>query len=259
VAAPTGGTRIPPQQTVDGAAWFFYDTANVGAVAADIDFNNLQNLATSPVPVGDTRTAQEIVFNVSKKTALTITNITIAGPNASDFYIPAAEIAAAATTTVATKGQELFDVYFAPTGSGLRTAQIFFTSAAGVAYVNLKGAAVGAQPGLGPVGPFNFLPDSAPANMSISNTGGAPLILSNVAIGGASPEAFQFFVANAGQSNCFSGIELPPGGFCELAVGIAPGAIAPDNAALVLVSNDPVAPETDVGLALLPAPTTTTP
>lgn len=254
VAAPTGGTRIPPSQTVDGAAWFFYNSANVGPIVADIDFNNLQNLSTSPIPVGDSRTAQEIVFNTSKKTALTITSITIAGPNASDFYIPAAEIAAAATTIVPVKGQELFDVYFAPTGSGLRTAQIFFTSAAGVAYVNVKGTAVAPQPALGSVGPFNFFPDSAPANMSISNTGGAPLILSSITIGGANPDAFQFFVANAGQSNCYSGIELPPGGFCELAVGIVPGALPPENAALVLISNDPASPETDVGLALLPPP-----
>lgn len=254
-AAPTGGTRIPPQQTVDGPAWFFYDANNVGAIVADIDFNNLQNLSTSAVPVGDSRTAQEIVFNVSKKTALTITSITIAGANASDFYIPAAEIAAAATTTVAVKGQEMFDVYFAPTGSGLRTAQIFFTSNAGVAYVNVKGTAVAPQPALGSVAPCNFYPDSAPANMTISNSGGAPLILSSISIGGANPDAFQFFVANSGQSNCYSGIELPPGGFCELAVGTAPGALAPENAALVLISNDPASPESDVGLALLPPPT----
>ena len=38
---------------------------------------------------GQARTAQEMVINTSKKTALTITSVSIAGANAADFSVDA--------------------------------------------------------------------------------------------------------------------------------------------------------------------------
>jgi hypothetical protein len=50
---------------------------------------------------------------------------------------------------------------------------------------------------------------------------------------------------------------LAPRALCLLGVGVAPGAIAPASATLVILSNDPASPETDVPLTLLSAPTPT--
>jgi len=64
--------------------------------------------------------------------------------------------------------------------------------------------------------------------------------------------AGEIAIANQGFSNCFAGIALGPHGSCFLGVGIVAGAPAPSNALLVLQSNDPVQPETDIQLGLAP-------
>jgi hypothetical protein len=191
---------------------------------------------------------------VSKKTSLTITGIAFVGANPQDFSIPAAELAAAATTLLAAnKGAaEALHVSFSPTGEGLRTATLQVTSAAGVAQIFLSGTGLVQRPMLGPIGPLDFIATSAPANLTIQNTGGATLALNSISIEGASPNAFAFFVANHGLSNCFAGILLAPKSFCQMAVGLAPGATPPASAALVFRTNDPVNPELRVSLTVSP-------
>src|SRR5450432_4148439 len=77
--APSGGTQIPPSPEVDGPAWFFAEFGGVaGPFTANVDFDAMQNLSPGGITVGSSRTATELVFNVSKKTSLTITAITFA-------------------------------------------------------------------------------------------------------------------------------------------------------------------------------------
>jgi hypothetical protein len=196
----------------------------------------------------------ELVYNVSKKTPLTITGITFVGANPADFSIAAADLAAAATTVLPpNKGAaEALHVVFTPTGSGLRTATLQVTSAAGIAQIFLRGTGLPERPVLAPIAPLSFVPASAPANLTITNTGGQTLSLTAISIGGATPSAFAFFVANHGFGNCFAGMLLAPKSFCYLAVGLAPGATPPASATLIFRTNDPVTPTRNVPLTFTP-------
>jgi hypothetical protein len=253
--APSGGTQLPPSPQVDGPAWFFSQVGSIaGPFTANINFDAMQNLSPGGISVGTSRTGLELVYNVSKKTPLTITNITFVGANPADFSISAADLATAATTILPpNKGAaEALHVVFTPTAEGLRTATLQVTSAAGIAQIFLTGTGLAQRPILAGVGPLNFLAASAPANLTITNAGGETLSLDAISIGGANPEAFSFFVANHGFSNCFAGMLLGPKSFCQMAVGLAPGATAPASATLVFLTNDPVNPKLEVALTLSP-------
>jgi hypothetical protein len=253
--APSGGTQLPPSPQVDGPAWFFSEVGGIaGPFTANINFDAMQNLSPGGISVGTSRTGMELVYNVSKKTPLTITNITFLGANPADFSIPAADLAAAATTVLPpNKGAaEALHVVFSPTGEGVRTATLQVTSAAGIAQIFLTGTGLAQRPILAGIAPLNFLPASAPANLTITNAGGETLSLDSISIGGANPDAFAFFVANHGLSNCFAGMLLAPKSFCQMAVGLAPGATAPATATLVFLTNDPVNPRLEVALTLSP-------
>jgi hypothetical protein len=96
------------------------------------------------------------------------------------------------------------------------------------------------------------LSGEAPTNITITNFGGQTLSLNSFSIGGTSPQAFAFYTANHGFSNCFAGILLAPKSFCYLAVAPVPGATAPAGAALTFLTNDPVNPRLDVPLTRSP-------
>jgi hypothetical protein len=253
--APSGGTQIPPSPKVDGPAWFFAEFGDVaGPMTANINFDEIQNQVPGGISIGANRNALEVVYNVSKKTPLTITNITFLGANPADFSIPAAELAAVTTTVIpANKGQgALLHITFSPTASGPRSATLQVTSAAGIAQIFLTGTALPNRPIIAPIGPLAFLPASAPDNLVIQNLGGQTLSLNSFTIIGAKASAFSLFGANNGFSNCFPGVLLAPHSFCFLAVGVAPGATAPSSATLEFLTNDPVTPKLDVPLTLTP-------
>jgi len=253
--APSGGTQIPPSPQVDGPAWFFAEFGSLGSpFTANVDFDAMQNLSPGGISVGTSRTATELVFNVSKKTPLTITGVAFVGANPGDFSIAAADLAAAATTVLPpNKGaSEALHIIFTPTGSGLRTATLQVTSAAGIAQIFLRGTGLPQRPVVNQIAPLTFFTFSAPANLTITNSGGQTLVLNSLSIGGANAGAFQFFVANHGLGNCFAGMLLAPKSQCFFAVGVAPGATAPASATLVVSTNDPVTPTMNVPLTITP-------
>ncbi|MEP6572702.1 MAG: choice-of-anchor D domain-containing protein [Gemmatimonadota bacterium] len=253
--APSGGTQVPPSPQVDGPAWFFAEFGGgAGPFTANVNFDALQDLSPGGISVGTSRSATELVFNVSKKTALTITGITFVGVNPGDFSIPAADLAAASTTVLPPNrgASEALHVLFTPRAEGPRAATLQVSSAAGIAQIFLTGSGLPQRPVLAPIGPFNFIAGSAPANFTIQNTGGQTLSLNSISIGGANPNAFAFFTANHGLSNCFAGTLLAPKSFCQMAVGLAPGATPPASATLVVRTNDPVTPTRTVPLTFTP-------
>lgn len=255
VPAPSGGTQIPPSAQTDGPAWFFSEIGGIaGPRTADIDFDAIQNQTAGGISVGASRFALELVYNVSKKTSLTITNVAFVGASPNDFAIAPTDLASLATTVIpANKGQAaMLHISFTPTAEGSRTATLQVTSAAGVAQILLKGTGLPQRPVLAPMAPLDFLLGSAPANLSIQNTGGSTLVINSITIAGANASSFTLSVANNGFSNCFDGIPLAPKSICRLAVGIAPGATGPANAALVFSTNDPVHPIISEVLTILP-------
>ncbi|HEX4681072.1 MAG TPA: choice-of-anchor D domain-containing protein [Gemmatimonadaceae bacterium] len=253
--APSGGTQIPPSPQVDGPAWFFSEVGGVaGPGTANINFDALQNLSPGGISVGTSRTAAELVFNVSKKTALLITDISFVGANPGDFSVPASDVATALATTLPPNQNavEQLHVVFMPTGEGPRSATLQVTSAAGIAQIFLTGTGLPQRPVVTQIAPLDFIPTSAPATVAITNAGGQTLAISSISIGGANVDAFQFFTANRGFSNCFDGMLLSPKSQCFLSIGPAPGALAPASATLIIVTNDPLTPTMNVPLTLSP-------
>jgi hypothetical protein len=224
------------------------------APTPDVDFGALQNTVPGPIRIGDSRVAQVLVYNTSKKTALIISEIAIAGANPADFDIAAASVSAALQVPIdANKGAAvLLQLSFRPTAEGPRAATLRLVSNAGTALVSLVGAGLAAQPIIAATSAVDFLPASAPATAVITNNGGATLVLGSIALGGSDPGSFEITIANQGFSNCFAGIALGPHGSCLLGIGVTAGAPAPSNGLLVIQSNDPVQPEMDIQLRLAP-------
>jgi hypothetical protein len=253
--APSGGTQLPPSPRVDGPAWWFSQVGSIaGPFTANINFDAMQNQSPGGISVGSTRTGLELVYNVSKKTPLIITNITFTGANPGDFSIPAADLASALSTVLpANKGAaEMLHVVFSPTAAGPRSATLQVTSAAGIAQNFLTGTGLVQQPVLAPIPPLNFIPTSAAINLTITNTGGQTLVLNSIGIVGGGANAFAIVVTNHGLSNCFAGMPLAPKASCLMAVGLAPGATPPASASLEFLTNDPINPKTDVALTFTP-------
>jgi hypothetical protein len=251
-----GGAQNPTAPTVDGPAWFIVNSSAVigSATSPNVNFGALQNTVQGAISIGATRTATLLVYNTSKKTALTVSEITVTGANASDFSLVPSEVQLVLSTVIpANKSAAvLLHVTFSPTAEGARAGALRLVSNAGTVLVALTGAGLPARPILTTAGGFTFIPTSAPANFTIANDGGQTLALQSIAFGGANPGAFQLAVANHGLSNCFAGMLLGPHSFCNLAVGLAAGATAPSSAILAIQSNDPVHPETDIPLTLTP-------
>ncbi len=257
-SAPGGGARLPPSSTTDAAAWYFADISAVNTVgfAPDIDYTRLENMTMGGIPVGATRSATELIYNVSKKTPLTVTNIRIAGADPADFFIDPQVLATIESTVLPANktAVEALPINFRPTAPGARTANVVFTSAAGVVQIAVSGVGLPTQPVISGTEPLTFFPDSAPASFIIQNTGGVTLQLQGIAIAGATPGAFRVSVANSGFGNCYAGVLIAPLAYCFLGIVEVDGAAAPASADLVITSNDPVHPVTDVPLSLVPLP-----
>ena len=256
--APSAGAKLPPPMTTDAPAWAF---SNLGSVVAttltpDIDFGRIQNMTPGGIPVGASRSATEVIYNTSKKTPLTVSQIQLTGANPGDFVISPQTISAAATTVLPANkdAAEAIQITFRPTAEGPRTANVVFTSVAGTVQIVVTGTGLPTRPILSGLEPVTFIPESAPVTFILQNTGGVSLVLNSLHIAGTNPTAFEITTANAGASNCFAGIPLGPLSYCFLAIGVAPGATAPASATFVVTSNDPVNPEIDVPLTLAPQP-----
>jgi hypothetical protein len=204
--------------------------------------------------VGATASTVVHVFNVSKKTALTIAALSIAGVDQADFTVDAASAAAALTSVLppAQSASVAIVVTFTPHASGARTASLVLTSNAGTATVALGASGLPEQPvAVFPPDAITFVSgSSAPATLSMSNAGGAPLVLSTIGFTGADPTSFQQVAVNRGAGNCIAGITLPPGSSCLIGVWYATGAVGPKSADLVVATNDPGHPTIDIPLTI---------
>ncbi|MFL5271338.1 MAG: choice-of-anchor D domain-containing protein [Anaeromyxobacteraceae bacterium] len=204
--------------------------------------------------MGATASTVVQVFNVSKKTPLTIASLVVEGVDQTDFTIDAAS-AAAALASVLPPDQSAsvaIVVTFTPRASGARTATLALASNAGTVAVALGASGLPQQPvAVFPADAITFLSGaSAPATVSMTNAGGAPLILESIGFAGADPTSFQQVAVNRGAGNCFAGITLPPGSSCLIGVWYATGAVGPKSADLVVATNDPAHLSIDIPLTI---------
>ncbi len=247
----TGGSGVP-QPNTDAAAWFITAAGTTSAGQA-IDFDAFQGAVQGGIPVGSSRSAGVLVYNVSRKTDLTITAASVAGANASDFALDAANVANALATTIPPNKTAFvrFGVTFTPQAAGLRQGTLELASNAGSASVPLSGTGLPLKPVLQTVsGPLNFVPASAPTTVRVTNAGGVALRLQNPVISGTGASAFQFFVINPALSRCNANTLLGPLESCSFEIGPAAGQVAPKNAQVDLSSDDPVHPTVSIGLVL---------
>jgi hypothetical protein len=251
-----GGTQVPPPPSIDGPSWFINNASAVIGTppSPNVDFGALQNTVQGAIGIGTTRTAQVLVYNTSKKMPLTLTEISIAGPNAGDFSVAPLSVELALNMPIpANRGAAAsLQLTFLPAAEGVRTATLRLVSNAGTALVSLTGEGLPARPIIATSAGLTFIPTSAFDTVPVGNQGGLTLVLQSIGLGGANPSSFQFVAANHGFSNCFAGIGLSPHAVCYLGVAVVAGAPAPSSALLVIQSNDPVHPETDIPLALTP-------
>lgn len=269
---PDGGTAILPPPgpvggggggvgggggTVDGPAWFINGaTAVINAPPSpNVDFDRVQNTTPGGINVGTSRTIAVLVYNISKNTPLTISSIAIEGIDAADFSVSPESVKAALNLPIPAN-RSLFtglNVTFTPLTDGVRHGTLHLVSNAGTAMVLLTGTALPLRPVIvtnGGAGVY-LIPSSAPVNLVVRNVGGEALVLHSISIGGANPSSFRT-VSTRLLSNCFGGVTMGPLSECNLGVGLAPGALPPASATLVIASNDPLHPTLEIPLTLSP-------
>ena len=86
-----------PPPTGDGPAWFI---AEDGTSKQQVDFDTMAGTVPGGIPVGGSRSAGLLVYNVSKKTPLTIASASLAGVNSSDFSLIPADVSAALAASI---------------------------------------------------------------------------------------------------------------------------------------------------------------
>ena len=263
----TAGTvpfpQIPPAQTVDGPCWFFYIPAEPAAntrTPLAIDFGAISGTVQGAMPIGSSASIQVLVYNTSKKTALTFSSISIAGPNAGDFTLDPTFLAAAMQGVPAKNDSATaIQVKFTAAGEGPRTATLQFVSNAGTQLIQLVGTGLPNRPIIAGVGGSLHFIDvppvvSAPDITQIANVGGTTLLISSASFGGANPGSFSLFARNGltpVDPATFAGFMLAPRSMTPIfQIGLSPSAQPGDTATFTVNSNDPLNPSVTTQLSV---------
>ena len=179
--------------------------------------------------VGTTSATQTVTISNTGGTALTVNSIT--NSNTTDFVLAAP----ATPLTINGGASQTFTVAFKPAASGSKTATLTVASTAGNATVSATGtgAAVVTQPVLS-VSPLSLTYSSVIVNTSatktvtISNTGNAPLNITNISKTGSA--AFSFSPA--------SFTSIAAGSSATLTVTYAPTVVGTDTGATINITSD---------------------
>lgn len=203
------------------------------------------------VSVGTSSTPGVITITNTGTADLNITGLALGGTNAGDFAFPANFTPpTAATPIIVTKagGTATLSVIFKPSAPGDRAASLLMTDDANFSpqSVTLKG--VGSAPliAFNPK-PLTFVDQaigtvSAPANLTITNTGNGELRITNMAFAGANAGDFAFapnFVSPTGASPL---VIAANGGSANIPIIFVPSAVGPRAASLTVTSNAPGSP-----------------
>jgi hypothetical protein len=188
------------------------------------------SLAFSTQLVNTSSAAQPLTLTNTGNSALTITNISIAGANGNQFLETNTcfgSVKAGASCTIS--------VIFRPTSSGNKSASLQITdnTAGSPQTVSLTGAAAAASLNVSPVG-LSFRSQvvgsaSAPQTVKLTSTGGSAASLSKIALAGADASDFQE------TSTCPA--SLSTGASCTLSVVFKPLAAGMRTASVVLSDN----------------------
>jgi YVTN family beta-propeller protein len=196
------------------------------------------NLIFNPQVIGVMSAGQTINITNPGATAVTLTNVTLTGPNASEFSLtnscpqPPATLAGGAMCPI--------QVFFTPFAAGPQTALLTISSTNGLANSQqsapLSGVGTGSgatfQPTSLSFGSQTVSTTSTPQAITFTSTGDSAFVISNIAVTGANPGDF------LETTNCpIGGAGLAPGSSCGIFVSFAPTAMGA-RAASVVITDD---------------------
>jgi hypothetical protein len=224
----------------------YSNTAEVGAAPVITMLPAALDFLSQPVNV--TSAAQIVTLTNAGTVDLAVSSITITGANPGDFAqtnncVPTL-FAPPAANTVCT-----VNVTFKPAANGARSAVLNINSSNPVPLiVPLTGTGSASLAGVSPAaltfGNRLVGTPSAAQNVTLSNSGTAPLIISSIAVNGGNAGDF-------GQTNnCpILGAGLATGTTCTIGVVFLPTAMGARSSVLVISSSDPVTPSLNVTLS----------
>jgi len=203
------------------------------------------------VPVESTSAPRQIAIRNTGNASLSIGQITASGNG--DFVSEDNGAIGRACSNITLRPGEIcrFGIVFLPFTEGDRIAQVTIPSNApqGNIAVELRGRGVVQRfPSLS-VNPSNLnFPtttqgtDSVPQNLTLINSGNAPLQIGGIGIGGTNPNDFIPSAGNGFNQFACSNITLRPGESCGLQITFGPLDVGDRRAQLIIPSNDPNGP-----------------
>jgi Abnormal spindle-like microcephaly-assoc'd, ASPM-SPD-2-Hydin len=210
--------------------------------------------------VGQTSAGKMVTLTNSGSAALTITSVTVTGPNATDFAAP--NTCPVSPNTLAAGASCTLTVTFTPSAAGTRAAGISVSdNASGSPHtVPLDGTGVTPAPGvtLTPTsvnfGNQNVNTTSSAQTLTLTNSGTAALTISGITLGGTNAADF------AQTNTCpISPSTLAAGASCTLSVTFTPSATGARSASLAISDNAAGSPHnvplTGTGVVSAPAVT----
>lgn len=188
---------------------------------------------------GTSSPLQVLTVISSGNASLTVSSVSLTGPNAFDF-----SLTNNCTTAVAPGSNCTISLVFSPSASGQRSANLVLSDNApdSPQTLVLSGTGIALLPALTlspPVPSFSATTQgtsSAPQTQTITNSGNAPLQISSVSLGGSNPSAFTL------TNNCSAAVA--PGSNCTISLVFSPLASGQSTANLSITDNAPGSPQT---------------
>jgi OOP family OmpA-OmpF porin len=204
--------------------------------------------------VAATSAAQVITVTNKGQLDLNITKVSLAGLNPADYVISKNTCTAA----VKPKGTCTVDVQFKPSVIGSRVAEVQIASNDAdtpVLKVPLQGVASAVPAGSIAVTPLAIAfpitetgKSSASQNITVSNTGGADITITDVKV----TDKTKDFVVDA--KACAKGTKLKPKATCVIKASFKPTSVGSKNATVSVLSDDKQRPTVDIALSGVASP-----
>jgi len=248
----------PPQNLTAQAVISFAQNSNQSTGTAAITLSGTEATAAMPavglastslnfgsVNVGGSTSQPPVLLKNTGSATLSISNIGITGPNASDFA-ETSTCLLSSSGTLSAGASCTISVTFQPTAAGSRTASVSISDNANPPQqtIALSGTGATASVSLTPTSlPFptqNEGPPSAAQSVTLKNTGASPVTISSISFGGANPTDF------AQTNNCplAPSATLNAGAICTISVTFQPTASGSLSAVLSVADDSMPSPQT---------------
>jgi len=195
--------------------------------------------------VGTTSGAITTTVTNTGTQAITLTSVALsplpngpAGTNPDGFTIVAGTGTCTNGTNLAANGGKcVLPVTFGPLATGAVSSTITLNDSAGSQVITLNGTGIAPTISLNPTSlSFSTAPGttSAAQTVTVTNSGGAPLHIANVTLGGESPDDFAFV---NGTTPCAKGTIVQPQGTCTIGVDFTAPSQSTFNATVTVTSD----------------------